>query len=64
MGLTGSHGHPSHGPVANGPEPTPATIAREHPARQPYRELAEFADLAIDSDRAAVLLRDDVVGDR
>src|SRR5580704_4924188 len=33
-------------------------------ARQPYRELAVVADLAIHSDAAAMLLRDDIVGDR
>src|ERR1700730_3893691 len=49
------------------PEPylsRPVSAVREHLARHPYRELAVFPDLAIDSDRAAVLLRDDVVGDR
>src|SRR6516164_1866773 len=33
-------------------------------ARQAYRELGEFAGFAVDLDRAAVLLRDDVVADR
>src|SRR5262249_15635227 len=33
-------------------------------ARQAYRELGEFAGFAVDRDRAAVLLRDDVVADR
>jgi hypothetical protein len=33
-------------------------------ARQPHRELAVVADLAVYSDDAAMLLRDDVVGDR
>src|SRR5215471_12565624 len=32
-------------------------------ARQPYRELAVFADIAVRSDAAAVLLRHDVVAD-
>src|SRR5215471_17408110 len=33
-------------------------------SRQPYRELGEVTDFAIDRDRAAVLLRDDLVADR
>src|SRR5229473_2477121 len=33
-------------------------------SRQPHRELAEFPDLALDRDRATMLLRDDVVADR
>src|SRR5262245_26304439 len=33
-------------------------------ARQPYRELAELTDLAIDHDATAVLLRHDVVAHR
>src|SRR5205085_1214019 len=33
-------------------------------ARQPYDELGEGARLALDHDRAAMLLRDDVVADR
>jgi hypothetical protein len=33
-------------------------------ARQPYHELAVFADLAVHGNVAAMLLRDDVVGDR
>ena len=33
-------------------------------ARQPYRELAEFADRAVYGDAAAVLLGHDVVADR
>src|SRR6516165_5320415 len=33
-------------------------------ARQAYRELGEFAGFAVDLDRAAVLLRDDVPADR
>src|SRR5581483_12440926 len=32
--------------------------------RQPHRELGERADFAVDRDRAAMLLRDDVVADR
>jgi hypothetical protein len=42
----------------------PATPVRKHLARQPYRELAVFADLALHRDRSAMLLRDDIVGDR
>ena len=37
---------------------------RTSAAGQPYRELGEVADLAIDRERTAVLLRDDLVGDR
>ena len=37
---------------------------RSRVARQPYRELAELADLAVHSDAAAVLLGDDVIADR
>src|ERR1700693_2314322 len=49
------------------PEPgisRPATAVREHLARQSDHEFGERIDLAIDSDRSAVLLRDDVVWDR
>src|SRR5262249_17564169 len=44
-----------------------APVVRAHglPAtREPYRELAVFANLAFDRNAAAVLLRDDVVADR
>ena len=34
------------------------------PARQPHRELGEVADLAIESDGTAVLLRYNLVADR
>ena len=39
-------------------------LVREHLARQGDDEFGERIDLAIDGDRAAMLLRDDVVGDR
>src|SRR5580692_10630574 len=57
-----------------GPTPTTARASMPHAAgggrsplrlaRQPYRELAVVADLAVHGDVAAMLLRDDVVGDR
>src|SRR5215471_2415744 len=42
----------------------PKAVVKSGVAPQPYRELAVFADLAVHGDAAAMLLRDDVVGDR
>jgi hypothetical protein len=42
----------------------PAVTVREHLARQGDKKFGKFIHLAIDSDRSAMLLRDDVVGDR
>src|SRR5580704_3224615 len=42
----------------------PVSLGREHPARQGNNKFGEFIDLAIDSDRSPMLLRNDVVGDR
>ena len=61
------HGRPHQRLVANDQTRTfhaPATTVREHLARQPDRELAEFADLAFHGDRSAMLLRHNVIGDR
>ena len=44
----------------NGDPPSTAAAS----ARQTYREFGKDARFAVDSDRAAVLLRDDVVADR
>jgi len=42
----------------------PASLVREHAARQRDHELRERFDLAVDRDRPAVRVRDNIVGDR
>src|ERR1700730_16541025 len=66
MGRTGSASPSEPWTRRQRPEPylsRPTTILRKHPARQDDDELSERIDLAIDCDRSAMLLRDDVVGD-
>jgi hypothetical protein len=49
------------------PEPyllCPVSLGRKHLARQGNKKFGKFIHLAINSDRSAMLLRDDVVGDR
>jgi hypothetical protein len=67
MGLTGYAWPSQPWTRSQRPKPylsRPATTVREHLARQGDNELGKFIHLAFHRDRAAMLLRDDVVGDR
>ena len=67
-GLLAPHRRPCQGRVASDGKKAwhlcPAATGREHLARQGNNEFGEHIDLAFHRDPAAMLLRDDVVGDR